>query len=140
MIKVFRPALAAVALLLGMPGFAAAQLDVPGFEVVLAHQWERLPGNRYRFVGSVEMLQKDMRFYADQVEYYGDTDRLVASGNVLVSQTDHQIAADRADFNAKTRLGTFYNARGFAAVGASAEDVTGSGTLEPDVQFYGETL
>lgn len=139
MSKFCKRALAVVGVLLAMPGVAAAQLDVPGFDVVLAHEWERLPGNRYRFVGSVEMLQKDMRFYADQVEYYGDTDRLVATGNVLVSQIDHQIAADRADFNAKTRLGTFYNARGFAALGATP-DVSTFGTLDPDVQFYGETL
>ena len=139
MTKLSAGVLAAIIALLATPEFAAAQLDVPGFETVLAQSWERLPGNRYKFIGSVEMMQKDMRFYADEVEYFGDTDRLVASGNVLVSQTNHQIAADRADFNAKTRLGTFYNARGFAAVGTTAP-VSESGAPEPDVQFYGETL
>ena len=58
-----------------------------------------------------------MRFYADHVEYFVDTNRMIATGNVLLIESDHQIAADRADFNAKTRLGTFYNARGFATLG-----------------------
>ena len=87
------------------------------------------------------MTQGDMRFYADQVEYFGDTNRMVATGNVLLIESDHQIAADRADFNAKTRLGTFYNARGFATLGAPQGRTPAQiGTSDPDVQFYGETL
>ena len=140
MIKFLKGALAAVVVLLVTPGFAAAQItDIPGFDRVLAQIQERLAGNRYLLREAVEMTQGDMKFYADFVEYFGDTNRLVATGNVLVIETDHQIAADRADFNAKTRLGTFYNARGFAALGAT-EDVSTFGTLDPDVQFYGETL
>ena len=140
MIKFLKGALAAVVALLVTPDFAAAQItDIPGFDRVLAQIQERLAGNRYLLREAVEMEQGDMKFYADYVEYYGDTNRLVATGNVLVIETDHQIAADRADFNAKTRLGTFFNARGFAALGAT-EDVSTFGTLEPDVQFYGETL
>jgi LPS-assembly protein len=136
----FRNILIAVAALLATPGPAAAQItDIPGFDRVLAQIQERLAGNRYLLSEAVEMTQGDMKFYADHVEYFGDSNRLVATGNVLVIETDHQIAADRADFNAKTRLGTFYNARGFAALGAT-EDVSAFGTLDPDVQFYGETL
>ena len=140
MIKFLKGALAAVVVLVVTPSSAAAQItDIPGFDRVLAQIQERLAGNRYLLREAVEMTQGDMKFYADFVEYFGDTNRLVATGNVLVIETDHQIAADRADFNAKTRLGTFYNARGFAALGAT-EDVSTFGTLEPDVQFYGETL
>ena len=138
--KVFRVLLVALAALVALSRPAAAQItDIPGFEKVLAQVQERLAGNRYLLREAVEMTQGNMKFYADYVEYFGDTNRLVATGNVLVIETDHQIAADRADFNAKTRLGTFYNARGFAALGAT-EDVSVFGTLDPDVQFYGETL
>ena len=149
MIKLFRGSLVAITLLLATPRFAAAQLtDIPGFDNVLAQIQERLPDNRILFREAVEMTQGDMRFYADHVEYFGDTNRLVATGNVLLIETDHQIAADRADFNAKTRLGTFYNARGFAAMGKAAAENVGKAdvdpsafaTLDPDVQFYGETL
>jgi LPS-assembly protein len=138
--KVLRVSLVALGLSVALPRPVDAQItDIPGFERALAEIQERLAGNRYLLRGAVEMTQGTMKFYADYVEYFGDTDRLVATGNVLVIETDHQIAADRADFNAKTRLGTFYNARGFAALGPTS-DVSMYGTLDPDVQFYGETL
>jgi LPS-assembly protein len=129
------------ALLLSTPEPARAQVtDIPGFDRVLA-QITELVGKRYVLREAVEMTQGDMKFYADYVEYYGDTNRLIATGNVLVIEKDHQIAADRADFNAQTRLGTFFNARGFATLGApTTQDVSTFGTLDPDVQFYGETL
>jgi len=133
-------ALAFLASVLAAPAVSHAQVaGIPGFENVIAAIQERLSGNVYKLTGNVELTQPDMKFYADEVEYYGDTNRLVATGNVLVIQKDHQIAADRADFNAKTKLGTFFNARGFAAMGAQP-DASAFGTLQPDVQFYGETL
>jgi LPS-assembly protein len=114
---------------------AAAQ--IPGFGTI-AQTCERVD-DRWKCVGSVELAQGSMKFYADEVEYFTNTDRLLAAGNVLLTETDHLIAADRADFNAKTRLGTFYNARGFATLGAKA-DVSAYGTVDPDVQFFGETI
>src|SRR3954470_1253449 len=140
MVDVKKAALAVFASMLAMPALCTAQdAGIPGFENVVAAIQERLAGSVYKLTGNVELTQPDMKFYADEVEYYGDTNRLVATGNVLVIQKDHQIAADRADFNAKTKLGTFYNARGFAAMGAQT-DASAFGTLQPDVQFYGETL
>jgi LPS-assembly protein len=143
MTTLFRTILIAVALVGATQTRAAAQsTDIPGFDQVLAHIQERLAGNRYLLRENVEMTQGDMKFYADFVEYFGDTNRLVATGNVLVIETDHQIAADKADFNAKTRLGTFYNARGFATLGGdpAAAKKNRNAPPEPDVQFYGETL
>ena len=48
--------------------------------------------------------------------FYADQNRAVATGNVVFRQGNNQISADRADFDTKTRLGTFYNASGFATV------------------------
>src|SRR5688572_19607550 len=137
----FRGTLFGIALVLATPQFAAAQLSViPGFNRVRA-QNQRLEGNRYLLIGDVELEEENMRFYADQVEYHLDTNRLIATGNVILIETDHQIAADRADFNAKTRLGTFYNARGFATLAPPpGEKPSTTGAANPDVQFYGETL
>jgi LPS-assembly protein len=151
MINLFRGTLIAVALLVATPRFAAAQLtDIPGFDKVLAQMQRSLDGDCIVFDQAVEMTQGDMRFYADNVEYCANTNRMIATGNVLLIETDHQIAADRADFNAQTRLGTFYNARGFASIGApsggtpargaAARAAPTAGTSDPDVQFYGETL
>ena len=72
------------------------------------------PGNIDVSQEAVEMTQGNMRFYADHVEYLGETNSTSLPESAASIETDHQIAADRADFNAKTRLGTFYNARGFA--------------------------
>ncbi len=142
MIKLFRGSLVAGVLLLATAQTAAAQLtDIPGFDSVLAQVQERLGDNRIILQEGVELNQGNMRFYADHVEYFLETNRLLATGNVLLIEADHQIAADRADFNAKTRLGTFYNAQGFASIGKATAQVSEQlGTLDPDVQFYGETL
>ena len=141
MINLFRGTLAAVALLMATPQFAAAQLtDIPGFDKVLAQIQQSLDGNRIVFTEAVEMTQGDMRFYADHVEYFVDTNRMIATGNVLLIESDHQIAADRADFNAKTRLGTFYNARGYATLGPPPGGAPKGAPADPDVQFFGETL
>ena len=43
-----------------------------------------------------------------------DTHRVVLTGNVTFRDKDAQISADRAEFNTETRLGTFFNASGFA--------------------------
>ena len=105
---------------LALPVSAAAQgaSDVPGFDNSLAQLQEHLPGNRFKLTGAVELSQVDMKFYADEVEYFGDTNRLVATGNVLLIEKDHQIAAERADFNAQrnwapstTRAGSPHSAR-----------------------------
>jgi lipopolysaccharide export system protein LptA len=122
-------------LLAGLP--AAAQ--IPGFDATVAKTQESLGQDHYRLTGDVVLSQGTTRFYADVVDYYPQTNRVVATGNVLIQQVDHQIAADRADFNAVTSLGTFYNARGFASLGVKA-DISQFGTLHPDVQFYGETI
>ena len=141
MINLFRGTLIAVALLIATPRFAAAQLtDIPGFDKVLAQLQRSLDGDCIEFDQAVEMTQGDMRFYADVVKYCVDTKRMIATGNVLLIETDHQIAADRADFNAETRLGTFYNARGFATIGAPPGGDTKAAASDPDVQFFGETL
>ena len=68
---------------------------------------------------------------------------MVATGNVLLIETDHQIAADRADFNAedaprhvlqRARLCDARHARPSRAAPRRRAP------SDPDVQFYGETL
>lgn len=142
MTTLLRGILIAIALLVATPHLALAQLaDIPGFDKVLAQLQRSLDGDCVQLDEAVEMAQGDMRFYADTVQYCVSTNRMIATGNVLLIETDHQIAADRADFNAQTRLGTFYNARGFATLGAPpGARQQPSGPAEPDVQFYGDTL
>src|ERR1700681_3986349 len=72
--------------------------------------------NHWHFIGQVELEHGDTKIYADDVEAWVDQNRVVAKGNVLLIQGNNRIAANRADFNLKTRLGTFYNAWGIAAI------------------------
>ena len=128
-----------LALLLAVLAPVTASAQFAEFSKALCDVQERLSQNHWKCKGSVELSQDDLTFYADEVEYFNDTKRLVATGNVLFVQTDHRISADRADFNTETRLGTFFSAWGIAALGGRA-DASLFGTLEPDVYFYGQTI
>ena len=102
--------------------------------------------NYYRFAGAVEMETGDSKIYADEVELWVKEDRVAASGNVVFTQGNNRVAADRAVFNVKTRLGTFYNASGIASIqpprptaspGVVAPQMSGQDT---DVIFFGEEV
>ena len=65
---------------------------------------------------------------------------------MLLIQGNNRIAADKADFNTKTRLGTFYNATGIANIqpprrssspGAFAPPLN---TTDTDVYFFGDVI
>ncbi len=98
-------------------------------------------------IGHVELISKDTTIYCDDAWYYPDDDRFVATGHVTFSQGANRISADRADFNTKTRLGTFFNASGIATVqpqrprpqpGAlTIPPVAGQETV---VYFFGDTV
>lgn len=125
---------------------AAAQQTVPDYKVTAAVQ-ERITENHLKFTGGVELEQGDTALFADEIEIFTDEDRAVARGNVVFSQGRNRIAADRADFNTKTRLGTFYNAQGIANIqpprqteqtgGFVAPQLTGQ---ETDVYFFGDIV
>jgi LPS-assembly protein len=119
-------------------GLAEAQ-EIPGFK--MAKQWtlERIGEHHWRFTGDVEIEGDDTKLYADQMEFFTDTDLLVASGNVVFAQAGNRIVADRVEFSTRTRTGTFYNASGSASL-AERADRSMFGTQEPDAYFYGETL
>ena len=80
-----------------------------------------------------------IRFSADVADYYDDQHRLVAVGNVVFITPSSRISADRADFDTRTRTGTFFNAFGSASVSEKV-DKSFFGTQEPDAFFYGETI
>ena len=125
----------------------------------------RIGDNHNILIGHVEIDCGDTKLYADQVEVFTDEDRTVATGNVVLSQASSRIAADRAEFNLKTKLGTFYNAWGmaplgqqkskttsavgpaatlagglFGSVSASTSGQTPTATTDTDVYFFGETI
>jgi len=103
-------------MIVGVAIRAAAQ-SAPLTDTTIAERHEVISEKEHHYSGAVELDDgRDTKLYADDVRVFLDQDRAVATGNVVFRQGSSQISADRADFNTKTRLGTFYNATGFAMV------------------------
>jgi LPS-assembly protein len=81
----------------------------------------------------------EMQFFADYIEIFKKQDYLTARGNIVYVSGGNRISADRAEFNTKTRTGTFFNARGSANLGDRA-DRSMFGTQEPDAYFWGDEV
>lgn len=101
----------------------------------------------HHFLGRVEFERGDTRIFADEAWFYSDTNRFIATGNVVFSQGANRITADRTDFDTKTNLGTFYNAYGIASVKPPRQQMrTGAiappaiGNQETDVYFFGDAI
>jgi LPS-assembly protein len=96
-----------------------------------------------RFYGSpdsdVRLDCDEMQFSADYIEIFKKKDFLAARGHVVFVSGGNRISADRAEFNTRTKTGTFYNAFGTAVIGDRG-DRSMFGTQEPDAYFYGEEL
>jgi LPS-assembly protein len=101
------------------------------------------------FIGNVEFNQnKDTTIYADKAWFYTDGNRFIAEGNVVFSQGDNRISAERVEFNTETRLGTFYQATGIATVKPQVPQVRPGAFAPPPpmagqqtmVYFFGETI
>jgi LPS-assembly protein len=138
----FRIVLAFFASMLAAAPLAAQVL--PEWNVIAAKQ-EQLGENHGLLTGAVEIQQGDTMLYTDQLEIL-DEEHTVATGNVVLTQGNNRIAADRAEFNIKTKLGTFFNASGIANVQPPRQApvagivVPQRAGQETDVYFFGETV
>lgn len=91
----------------------------------------------WHFIGDVEMDRgDDTKIYADDVWAYTGENRAIATGNVVFAQGNNRIAAERAEFDTESKLGTFYNAWGLASVKAPPPMI-GQETV---VYFFGEKI
>ncbi len=79
------------------------------------------------------------KFFADQIEIFGDKDLLVASGNVVFANAEGRLAAEKAEFDLKKKTGTFYTASGTMPLGTAA-DPRQFGSQQADVYFWGEVI
>jgi LPS-assembly protein len=117
---------------------ALAQQET-GFDTSKQWKIDHLGKNHVKLTGAVEAQRGDMTFFADEIEVWTDTNRVVATGNVVFAQGGSRIAADRADFNTETRLGTFFNATG-SAILTSEPKREMLGSQDADVYFYGDQI
>jgi LPS-assembly protein len=90
--------------------------------------------------GQVELpLGAQTTLFADQIEMFRDTNRLVAQGNVVFATAEGRLSADRLEYDVASGTGTFRDATGLMSLGAQA-DPRQFGNQEADVYFYGEVI
>ncbi len=132
------------------PGIVRAQnagappQDLTQLSTLLEQQtsWKfECSGNHCILNGDVELPLPggQGKFFADQIELFGDKDLLVASGNVVFANAEGRLAAEKAEFDLKKQTGTFYTASGTMPLGAAA-DMRQFGSQPADVYFWGETI
>src|SRR3979490_2419081 len=117
--------------LVAVPVNAVAQQPGPRTDTTIADRHDVINDKEHHYIGKVELDAGDTKLYADGVWYYVDQNRAVATGNVVFRQGTNQISADRAEFDTKTRLGTFYNASGFATAQPQRQTVAPGGVALP---------
>jgi LPS-assembly protein len=132
-----------------VPGAVRAQnasvpQDVTQLSTLLEQQtsWKfECSGNHCILNGDVELPLPggQGKFFADQIELFGDKDLLVASGNVVFANAEGRLAAERAEFDLKKKTGTFYTASGTMPLGRAA-DPQQFGNQAADVYFWGEVI
>src|SRR5688572_16217332 len=83
--------------------------------------------------GQVELpLGTETTLFADQIELFLDTNRVIAQGNVVFASPEGRLSAERLEYDAANGTGTFQNAFGLMALGAQA-DRRQFGNQEADV-------
>jgi lipopolysaccharide assembly outer membrane protein LptD (OstA) len=102
---------------------------------------EQISENHLRLTGQVELQRpgSTAKFFADVVDVFLDENRLEASGNVVFSDADGRIAAERVEFDFGQGTGVFHDASGIMSMGQFADPSQFAGQ-DPDIYFYGETI
>ena len=90
--------------------------------------------------GNVEIVCDDTRLYADEIEWYSDSEWMYARGHVLLQQPQIRINADSARMNRRTHLGTFNAVEGSIRMHDQKPESDQFGQMEPDALFDGKTL
>jgi LPS-assembly protein len=125
------------------PGTGTPLPDSPLSLITNSTQWrlEQVSADHVRLTGQVEIeSDSGTKFFADEIDIFSSpTLRLVATGNVVFTNAEGRIAAERAEFDIGAGTGTFYQASGILSIGDEVDRALFSGQ-EPDVYFYGDTI
>ena len=108
------------------PAPATTPLQQRGLlDLLTSGQWklEQLSANHWRLTGDVEWEPpgSGLTFSADQVELFTDTNTLTASGNVVFTNPEGRIAAERMEYDWNSGRGTFYQASGIMSLGPTVD-------------------
>lgn len=113
-----------LALLALWPGTSLAQARAPvtvgegeGQVSIVADRLQQVGGdtNLMIAVGNVEISRGAMRLLADRVEYDRDTGEAVAQGGVVFYDGQDRVIGERIDYNLRTGTGVVHRAQAFSA-------------------------
>ncbi|MBI2827899.1 MAG: LPS-assembly protein LptD [Acidobacteria bacterium] len=125
------------------PGAAIPVPNTPLSLITNSTQWrlEQISADHVHLTGQVEIeTGSGMKFFADEIDIFSaPTLRLVATGNVVFTNPEGRIAAERVEFNVAEGTGTFHQASGIMSLGPTV-DRAQFGNQDPDVYFYGDTI
>ncbi len=103
-----------LALLLAAVGFAG-ETRQEGAVTLHADRQEWVQGSMVRYEGDVEILYQDVKITCDVLELDTQSMELVARGNVILDQGPRRLVASEAQYNLRTKTGTFHDAKGAMA-------------------------
>jgi len=69
-------------------------------------KFERV-GDHLHLINQAAIEGPNLKFFADDVDLYVNTNKVVASGNVVFTNADGRISAERVEFDTGTGVGTF---------------------------------
>lgn len=99
--------------------------------------------NHVRLVGTreqpVQVDCDDMQLFATEMELFRKEGRLIARGDIVFVTGNSRIAAERLEFDTKTKTGTFFKASGTTVIREKAQP-SQQGSQEPNAFFWGEEL
>jgi len=111
-----------------------------GITTYSSWKFERV-GDHLHLINQAAIEGPNLKFFADDVDLYTNTNRIVASGNVVFTNSEGRISSEKLEFNTGTGVGTFYDASGIMSLGAAAgANAAAFGGQEPDVYFYGAKI
>ena len=143
-----RGELLVVTMLLAAPGARGRAAAPPSGNDDRGPARTRIGENHFKFIGRRRVERGDVEDLRRRGRSSSGTrTALVATGNVVLRQGNNRIAADRADFNTKTRLGTLLQRQRHRQRPAAAPDARlPASSRRPrwraghDVYFFGETV
>jgi len=111
-----------------------------GITTYSSWKFERV-GDHLHLINQAAIEGPNLKFFADDVDLYTNTNRIVASGNVVFTNSEGRISSEKLEFNTGTGVGTFYDASGIMSLGATGTTSAAAfGGQDPDVYFYGAKI
>jgi LPS-assembly protein len=101
---------------------------------------ERKSDNHWILSGQVDLpIEGGTTLSADEVNLYFDRNELVATGNVVFTNPQGRVSAEKIEFDFTDGSAVFYVASGIMSLGPTA-NIAEFGNQDPDIYIWGERI